>query len=104
MHCNVDVRVCRRRCGCVSATLGEDLGFGINDDEQTAACEGAELNEGSTTEFCLRGIHRSPLCFLSAIGGDMNGFADSDVGSASAHVSGHRRIDLGVTWFRSFRE
>ena len=71
-----------------------------------AAGKRGHLKERATIELgrlcCLCGLF-SWLCPPPAVGREVNGFLDSQVGSAAADVAVHRRVDLRVGRLRDLR-
>src|SRR5882724_9341193 len=58
-------------------------------------------NERRSSCFIFIG---APLLCSGIAGGDVNGFTDSKIGTATADVARHGRVDLSIRGFGCFRE
>ena len=82
-----------------ASLLREEVGVGVEADHDSAAGQSADFNKGATIELFGR-LHGALLCLSPAVGGEMNGFADPQIGPAATHVTGHCLIDIGIGWLR----
>src|SRR5262249_18622629 len=96
---DVNVRINRSGCSPWSATLSQNLRLCIESEHDSTAGKGACFQKGSTIDFFVN-FHCALLCLPPAVGGEVNCFADSDIGSASAYVSGHCIINVCIAWLR----